>query len=55
MKKDIKFQWNDQCQESLDVLKNNMVTTPILVFLEWKKEINVHVDASFVALGIVLA
>ena len=37
LKKHVKFQWNEQCQESLDVLKNNMFATPILVFLEWKK------------------
>ena len=31
LKKDIKFQWKEQCQESLDVLKYKMVTVPILV------------------------
>ena len=37
LKKDVKFQWNEKCQESLDVLINKMVTTPILVFPYWKK------------------
>jgi hypothetical protein len=37
LKKDIKFQWNDECQESLDILKENMVTPPILSFPDWKK------------------
>ena len=32
LKKDVKFQWNEQCQESLYVLKDNMVSSPILVF-----------------------
>ena len=32
-----------------------MVTTPILVFLDWKKEFHVHFDASCLALGGVLA
>ena len=32
LKKDVKFQWTGQFKESLDVLKNKMVTTPILVF-----------------------
>jgi hypothetical protein len=32
-----------------------MVTTTILVFLDWSKEFNVHVDASSIALGSVLA
>jgi hypothetical protein len=32
-----------------------MVTTPILLFLDWSKEFNVHVDVSSIALGAVLA
>jgi hypothetical protein len=32
-----------------------MVTTPILVFRDWSKEFNVHVDASSIALGSILA
>ena len=36
------------------MLKEKMVTTPILVFSKWKKEFHVHVDASCIALGEVL-
>jgi hypothetical protein len=32
-----------------------MVTAPILVFLDWSKEFHVHVDASYISLGAVLA
>jgi hypothetical protein len=32
LKKDTKYQWNDECQKSLDILKEKMVTAPILVF-----------------------
>ena len=55
LKKDIKFEWTPECQESLDVLKEKMVTAPILVFPDWNKEFHVHVDASSIALGTVLA
>ena len=32
-----------------------MASAPILVFPDWNKEFHVHVDASSVALGVVLA
>ena len=54
LKKDTKFQWTTDCQESLDKLKNKMATTPILVFLDWEKEFHFHVDTSFVVLDVVL-
>ena len=38
----------------MDILNKKMVTTPILVFLDWKKEFHVHVDASCIALGAML-
>ena len=55
LKKDVKFEWTQECQESLDILKEKMVTAPILVFPDWSKEFHVHVDASSIALGVVLA
>lgn len=39
----------------MDILKERMVTTPILVFPYWKLPFHVHVDASSIALGVVLA
>jgi hypothetical protein len=45
LKKDSKFQWNEDCQRGLDTLKEKMVTTPILVFPDWAKTFHVHVDA----------
>ena len=37
LKKDIKYVWNEDCQHSLDVLKEKMVTASILVFSDWSK------------------
>ena len=54
LKKDDTFYWNKECQQILDVLKEKMVTTPILFFPDWKKEFHVHVDASCTALRAVL-
>ena len=54
LKKYVNFKWDDECQRSLDTLKQNMVTPPILVFLYCTKEFHVHVDASPVALGLIL-
>ena len=54
LKKDVMFCWDEEFQHNLDVLKEKMVTTPILVFPYWKKEFHVHVDASCIVLGKVL-
>jgi hypothetical protein len=55
LKKEVKFQWNEECQQSLDTLKQKLVIASILVFPDWKKEFHVHVDASSILLGIILA
>jgi hypothetical protein len=55
LKKYCQFQWIEECQQSFDTVKHNMVITPILVFLDWSKEFHVHVDASSISLGAVLA
>jgi hypothetical protein len=55
LKNDTKFQWNEYCQQGLDTLKENMVTTPILVFMDWENKFHVHVDSSAIALGEILA
>jgi hypothetical protein len=55
LKKDCQFGWTDECHQSFDTLKQKMMTAPILVFLDWSKEFHVHVDASSISLGDVLA
>jgi hypothetical protein len=55
LRKDTKYQWNDECQHDLDTLKEKMVIAPILVFLDWGKAFDVHVDALMIALGAILA
>jgi len=55
LNKDCKFQWSEECHQNFDTLKQKMVTTPILVFPDWSKEFHVHVNASSISLGAVLA
>jgi len=54
MKKDTTFSSDEECQQNLDVLEEQIVTALILVFLDWKKEFHVHVDASCIMLDVVL-
>ena len=54
LKKDAAFEWTPECQGSFDTLKAKMASAPILVFPDWNKEFHVHVDASSIALGVVL-
>ena len=54
LKKDATFYWDEECQCSLAILKEKMVIALILVFLDWKKEFHIHVDAYCIALGEVL-
>jgi hypothetical protein len=55
LRKDNKFQSNEDCQCRLNTLKEKMVTTPIFVFPNWENTFHVHVDESSIALGDILA
>jgi len=54
LKEDATFRWDKDCRKILDFLKEKMITAPILVFPNWKKEFHVHVDASCIMLCVVL-
>jgi hypothetical protein len=55
LNKEAKFQWNDDCQEGLDTLKQKLVTTSILIFPDWNTDFHVHVYALTIVLGTVLS
>jgi hypothetical protein len=55
LKKECQFSCTEECQQSFNTLKQKMVTAPILVFPDWTKEFHVHVDASSISLGVMLA
>ena len=54
LKKDATYCWNEECNKSLETLKEKMASAPILVFPKWDIEFHVHVDASCITLGTVL-
>ena len=53
LKKDEPFHWTPECDKSFETLKEKLITTPILIFPNWK-EFHVHVDASGISLGAIL-
>ncbi|KAG8483479.1 hypothetical protein CXB51_023145 [Gossypium anomalum] len=54
LRKDIKFEWTEKCQQSFDKLKALLTKAPVLVQLEPGKEFVIYSDASMNGLGCVL-
>ena len=54
LKKDKKWNWDDNCQKAFDKLKQAISTEPVLKLPDFSKPFEVHTDASDRALGGVL-
>jgi ribonuclease HI len=54
MAKKVEFKWIPTCQESFEMLKQKLTTTPILVLPDVHKPFSVYCDASYTGLGCVL-
>ncbi|KAG8501064.1 hypothetical protein CXB51_003123 [Gossypium anomalum] len=54
LRKDVKFEWTKECQQSFEELKKLLTEAPMLVQLESGKEFMVYSDASLNGLGCVL-
>ena len=52
--KNVKFDWTNACERSFQVLKEKLVTAPILTLPEPGKRFTVYSDASRIGLGCVL-
>jgi hypothetical protein len=52
--KKVEFKWTPACQESFEMLKQKLTTTPILVLPDVHKLFSVYCDASYTGLGCVL-
>jgi hypothetical protein len=54
LKKEIKFHWNDKCEEAFDILRKLLTTAPVLAQPDSTKPFDVYCDASGTGLGCVL-
>ena len=54
LKKDTKFKWTKECEASFQELKKCLVTSPVLILPDQRKDYEVYCDASRQGLGAVL-
>ncbi|GBL95968.1 Retrovirus-related Pol polyprotein from transposon 297 [Araneus ventricosus] len=54
LKKDKQWHWTAECQEAFELIKNKLVTKPVLQLYDPKLPLHVFCDASQVAIGAVL-
>ena len=54
LKKDTKFKWTEECEASFQELKKRLVTSPVLILRDQRKDYEVYCDASRRGLGAVL-
>jgi hypothetical protein len=52
--KKVEFKWTPKCQESFEVLKKKLTTSPMLILPNVHKPFSVYYDASYTGLGCVL-
>ena len=53
-RKEVKFDWNDRCEEAFQELKRRLTTAPILIVPDRGRGYTVYCDASRAGLGCVL-
>ena len=54
LREDREFDWIDECNISFQTLKGKIVEAPILRFPNWSIKFHVHINASGLALGMIL-
>ena len=54
LKKYTKFKWTEECEASFQELKKRLVTAPVLILPDQRKDYQVYCDASRRGLGVVL-
>ena len=53
-RKEVKFDWNDRCEEAFQELKRRLTSAPVLIVSDRGKGYTVYCDASRAGLGCVL-
>jgi hypothetical protein len=53
-KKNQKFEWNEECKKAFSTLKQKLCSSPVLHIFDNSLDIELHTDASQVALGGIL-
>ena len=53
-RKEVKFDWDDRCEEAFQELKRRLTTAPILIVPDRRQGYTVYCDASRTGLGCVL-
>ena len=54
LKKDTKFKWTEECEASFQELKKCLVTTPVPILPDVRKDFQVYCDASRLGPGVYL-
>ena len=54
LKKDVKFEWTQECEEAFENIKSYLCSTPILAIYDREKDIVIEVDASRQGLGAIM-
>ena len=54
LEKDAKFEFDESCKAAFEEIKSRLITTPIMVTLDWNKELEIMCDASDYAMGAIL-
>ena len=49
------FSWKPKCDQAFNILKEKLSSPPIMIYPDWKVGFHVHIDASCIALGVILA
>ena len=55
MKKQVPFEWTEECQQAFDALKSKLISPPILAYPDFNQKFVLYTDASAESVGMVLS